>query len=180
MINNNLTNEERDKFARALKARRDDPWIFCIELLLRSGMRTEELTKLDTKAHVNQTNGTLFIVAAKGSNNRTVPLDRKMIGTIMAHFNGAMLDRFGLSPKSFKRQLARRFDRFKFETLGYNYGHVTLHGLRATFAMAIYQGVENDVLLVSKLLGHKSIQNTMVYVENLNFQSKYSKIKGAI
>ena len=178
-LNNTLNNEERRLFTRSLKLNRSDPWIICIEILLRTGMRTEELTKLN-KEHINENRNTIFITAAKGSKDRIVPVDKHFTRAILTVFPKSVMETFGMTPKTFKRSLARRFDKFKLVTLGYGFKHLTLHGMRAAFAQAIYENCDNDVMLVKDLLGHKGIQNTMAYVRSLDMEKKFTKIKGAI
>lgn len=181
LINKNiLTPLEREKFTRALKLNRSDHWLLCIELLLRTGMRSDELTRFDSTKHVNRAAGTLDVVASKGSLNRSIPLDVDILDALLHQVPGPLLEVLKLSEDSFKRQLARRFDRFKLDVLGYNYGHVTLHGLRATFAQAVYSSLDGDIRTVSRLLGHKSILNTLKYCEDLNLESDFNRIRKAI
>ena len=143
-------------------------------------MRTEELTRLDTVKHINANKGTLYVNAAKGSNDRLVPLDDEFIKHVQQMFNGPVLNKFNRSKLTFKRELARRFDKFKLKTLGYGYRDLTLHGLRAAFAQAVYVNCDNDIMLVKDLLGHKWVSTTTIYMTGLNFTKKHKQIRGSI
>ncbi len=179
-LNNNLNTEDRKRFAKGLTERRNDRWALFVEILIRTGMRSEELARFDASQDINEQKNTIFINAAKGSKNRIVPIEASLTRAILTTFRCPILDFVELSSPSFKRQLARKFDKLKLEILGIGYSRVTLHGLRATFAQAVYEKCDNDILLVKDLLGHKKIDSTMVYVEALKFEQKFAKIKKAI
>lgn len=46
-------------------------------------------------------------------------------------------------------------------------GRYSIHSLRHMFAWNVYKGSGNDIYLASKLLGHKSLNTTRVYLEHL-------------
>jgi len=175
MMPRHLTHEQLTMALAALSLERDNEWALCCELLIRSGMRGHELTHV-TLADVDVTRAMLAIHAAKGSKDRVVPVDK---GCLFALERGL---RLGIMPwqiyqaDSFKALLRRHWAKIRIKVLGLGLSHCSLHGLRASFAVRLYQDVGRDVVLVQELLGHKKIENTMRYVRLVQADEKKADI----
>jgi integrase/recombinase XerD len=127
-----------------------------IELIARTGMRSHELL-LHRPEHIDLKNGMILIKAAKGSKDRLVPAPKVWLKTIVGREISVT------NGESLKRMLRDAWERIRLEVFGHGYGAVTLHSLRASFAVALYQSTK-DILLVQELLGHRALSSTMVYV----------------
>jgi integrase len=64
-----------------------------------------------------------------------------------------------------RRQFQRMAGRLFEQLLGAGHG-LTFHSLRHTFAMHLYRETE-DILLVQRMLGHRSLTSTQVYAKSL-------------
>lgn len=141
----------------------------CIELLLNTGARTSELLKLsvidfDFDSHV------VFIRGIKGSDNRSVPVNHNLMNRLKAKFESESL--FGESrPFNFTDRHLRN--------LWYEVRpcQKPAHTLRHTFAIEIYKKFR-DIRLVQYLLGHRNINNTLVYSNYVYTNEELMKVSG--
>lgn len=173
-----LTPTHLNQWLEFLTHKRLDPWALSLEVLTRSGARSHELAlvKLDD---IDLDRRTLKLTGAKGSNTRTVPIDKGCLTALWANLKRddsvlAMLNKADV--ECLKRDLRREFQRSLAECFGIPTPKVKLHGLRASFAMTMYSGLECDILLVKQLLGHKQIASTMHYVHAVNLEEQKPNI----
>lgn len=132
-----------------------------LSLLIRTGMRGEELLKLRLE-DIDLTRGTLHITAAKGSRDRVVPVKAPILASIHKALTTGLLGQ--LKPASLKARLRRELKHHLIKALGFGHNDISLHALRASFAVNLYKKSGNDILLVQELLGHSNINNTLYYV----------------
>lgn len=125
-----------------------------IELALKSGARASELLAVK-KSDFNRTYRSVHIIGLKGSNDRDVSLNPNLFQRLEAYSKDMAPDQL-LFPISYDT-LTR---------IWYTYRPVekTFHSLRHTFAIELLKKTKN-VIKVKKALGHKSLTNTMVYLE---------------
>lgn len=164
---------------KALAVLRDEPYSLMIELIARTGCRTEEAMNVRLE-HLDERGGFIRIPGAKGSNDRSVPLDKKFMAVLAQKLICAenTVESFfgGLARRSIKRQVQRKWVDLRIECLGLGFDDVGLHGLRATYAQLIYKGNHNDILLTKELLGHRRIESTMCYVRMLQAEERRPEI----
>ncbi len=175
-----LTKSELKDLIKYLKANRQVQLTFLIEAIARLGCRTIELTKLEA-SDVDTNRGFVLVHGAKGSKDRVVPVDK-----VFASCLKTRLELEGGSPQAttghqdrittFVRALRRHWDEVRLACFGIGFKTVTLHGLRASFALAVYEDAQ-DVLEVKALLGHKQINSTMAYVEYSKAQERAPAIR---
>lgn len=136
-----------------------------IHLLLATGIRIGSCLALDV-ADVDLEAGELLLRATKGGGQERVFLGQAIQAQLRRHlenlrpgplFRGTRGGR--LSTRHVQRRLA-----FWLERAGIGRA-LSLHSLRHTFAMDLYQRTR-DVFLVKEALGHKSIVSTLVYVRS--------------
>jgi site-specific recombinase XerD len=141
-----------------------------IHLLLRTGIRCGELSRLDTGAVVQMRDGHwLKIPLGKLRNDRYVPLHPQLLELLMAwtathddHGTGRLLTRKG-KPLT-NSQVARIVRRVAADA---GIGHVHPHQLRHTFAtQAINRGMRIEA--IGAMLGHRSLKMTLVYARIAN------------
>lgn len=132
-----------------------------IELILATGSRASEALNIEF-SDLDQASCTVFIKGLKGSLNRTIPISKNLMARLLGLKNS--------TPKLFNisyRRLSQIWDAYKPTNKG-------LHCLRHTFAINLYKKTK-DIRLVQSALGHKSINNTMVYMTLVNTTDELRK-----
>lgn len=121
-----------------------------IQLAIATGARASELLAI-TKSDLNPSEGTVLIHGLKNSFDRAIPLPKALFDEL------STLEGDLLFPISYSRlkQIWQWFRPNK---------HKGIKSLRHTFAINLYKR-SRDIRLVQVALGHKSIQNTMVYMK---------------
>jgi integrase len=136
--------------------------------LLYTGARPGEL--LNTKVQdLHLEERSLFIQGLKGSRDREIPLPGWLFQQVKAQADGkAMTDPiFPLKVRSLQHIWHQ-----------YRAGSAASKGIRSlrhTFAIRLYQKTK-DLKLVQLALGHKSIQNTMVYADYVYNQDQMRRL----
>jgi len=126
-----------------------------IELALSTGARATELLNLRW-VDLDDYESTVFIMGLKGSNDREIPIKKSLytsLKTLKSH-NEKPED------KVFKISYPRLVQIWN----DYKPVHKKFHSLRHTFALNLYKKTR-DLRLVQVALGHRNIQNTIVYAE---------------
>jgi site-specific recombinase XerD len=141
-----------------------------IHLLLRTGIRSGELSRLDADAVVQMRDGHwLKIPLGKLRNDRYVPLHPQLLELLTTwtathddHGTGRLLTRNG---KPLTSSQVSRIVRTVATHAGI--GHVHPHQLRHTFAtQAINRGMRIEA--IGAMLGHRSLKMTLVYARIAN------------
>lgn len=160
-------NEAEDLHLRTMLAVGKGRDALILTLLRKYGMRVNELLRL-RPVDVNTSEKTMRVPGSKGSLSREFPLPDDLFDRLMVEVNrcpGDTCKVFDLTtwsvwyiwdywrPKKDKK----------------------LHSLRHTFAIELYRKTR-DIHLVKTALGHKSISNTMIYLEFEYTQSEFRKV----
>lgn len=126
-----------------------------IALQSLAGLRITEAITLTRAADL----GSHLRVKGKGEKERMIPVSAEL-----RRYLDAMPATGTLAPIG-NSTVRRRITRVASDigVAGANGGTVSSHDLRATFATAVY-AKKGDIVLVSRLLGHASVQTTMVYL----------------
>ena len=141
-------------------------------------MRGEELTKAKL-CDLDLSRSTIKIRAAKGSNDREVPIKKPCLERLFTELSKGPL--YGTDkPASLKARLRVELKRALVNSIGIGFSGLSLHSLRASFAIQMYNKMGHDILLVKELLGHKSIDSTMHYVNVSRLNDNKTKILKAI
>jgi integrase/recombinase XerC len=161
-----LLEPEYDELARLLEKYRDSSErdVLMIELALKTGARASELLGLK-KIDLNAFDETIFIRGIKGSNDREIPVKRELFERVMkfaASQPGEEIFDIGYN------RLRDIWDGFRPVTKKF-------HCLRHTFAIRLFKKTR-DVRLVQLALGHRNIQNTMVYADYVYSQQELRKL----
>ncbi len=134
-------------------------------LLGLHGLRVSEVCRVLAE-NLDVDAGTLEPPLLKRGARRTVPLARGVVAALVrwradSQVPWLLFTRSGrqLSPT----YLRRRATRITAATIGKAY---RFHALRHTFAIRVYASTK-DILLVKRLLGHRSLQSTLVYADSL-------------
>jgi len=167
-----------DRVLDGLVAKRHtNAWALIIELVARTGMRSVELVGFDPKAHIDVSKGLIHIKAAKGSLDHSVPVDPEFAQVVRDSF---VLPGKSTNPETVKAAMRHQWARLRVQIIGAGHGQCSLHGLRASYAVAVYRRVGKDVLLVKELLGHKYLTSTTAYLRIMQAEDKRGEILRAI
>ena len=126
-----------------------------LEMALSTGARASELIGI-LKNDLNTYDQSVLIRGLKGSNDREIPL-RSEIFERLSHYAGS---------HSESRVFPMSYERLQQIWIFYRPVAKKFHSLRHTFAIELYQRTR-DLRLVQVALGHRNIQNTMVYADYL-------------
>lgn len=148
-----LSQEETEHLQKLLKKNRHDWAALAIELALLTGARQDEILKLKTSS-LNTKSRSVYILGSKGSNNREIPLPSDFFQALFEYASN--LDTELMFHKS------RMTLRYHWEL--YRPAKKGMHCLRHTFAVRLFKKTR-DIRLVSIALGHKSIENSMIYAK---------------
>lgn len=151
-----LSDNERDQLLATLAkySTRDS---LLLQLILYTGARGCEILKLRSQDFsFTHLGGTVTVKGAKGSNDRTIPLPSKLSTDLQKFLAGLAK---GVPPFDIStRQLRNIWDQYRPNP---NKG---VHCLRHTAGVLLFLNCR-DILVVKAFLGHKSITNTMVYLD---------------
>ena len=126
-----------------------------LEMALSTGARASELIGIQ-RSDVNFYDRSVLIRGLKGSNDREIPLHSPVFARLEAYVNSHNKPRvFSIS-----------YERLQQIWIFYRPVNKKFHSLRHTFAIELYQRTR-DLRLVQVALGHRNIQNTMVYADYL-------------
>jgi len=148
-----LSDKERDNLVKLLERHKGERDSIMFRLQLYTGARCSEILLLNTKSF---SNGCVNVVATKKSNDRTIPLSKPFFEEILQYVKD-----FKVKDKLFKissRQYRRLWDVYRPNK---NKG---THTLRHTAGILLYINSDN-IHIVKTFLGHKQLNNTMVYLE---------------
>jgi integrase len=161
-----LSDKERDYLINFLNKHKGERDSIMLRLQLYTGARKSEILLMTVNAF---SNNSVTIKATKGSNDRTVPLKKEFYSEILLYIiNNNVKDK--LFPISSK-QYSRIWDLYRPTKKG-------THTLRHTFGILLYKN-SKDIHMVKKMLGHKSITNTMVYLDfAVSLQDMRQAVKG--
>lgn len=125
---------------------KDERNVTLIELALKTGARASELLNL-TQSSLSQENSTVLILGLKNSRDREIPIPSELFKRVLTHV-------------PFKISYPRLVQIWNL----YKPSQKSFHSLRHTVALSLYVK-HRDLRLVQMVLGHRNIQNTMIYAD---------------
>jgi len=130
-------------------------------IALNTGLRRGEVLSLKWE-NIDFRKGRIFIEDSKSGKSRTVPMNRLVYNTLKSLPKDAEFVFFNEKTKGHLQDVKRSF---KSACLKAGIKGLRFHDLRHTAASKMIQtGI--DLVTVSKILGHSSIQTTMIYVHS--------------
>jgi len=170
-----FTKDQMKTIYHALDQDPDNEFYLMIELLAQTGMRVDELTRIQL-SDVNRREYTITIhKASKGSESRTLPLGHKLTMKIIRLSDKFFLGEHDLiylmcAKRSESVSHFRDYLRFKFRQIKSRYFPAQripcLHGFRHTKAKQIYDST-GDIYMVKRFLGHSSVISTEYYLPSI-------------
>lgn len=161
-----LTREEDARLLKLLSTSRNE-LATQLKLLRFYGMRSGELLALRLM-DINKDEKTIYIRGSKRSNDRELPLNDEIFIDLLKSADGCVSEKSRIFNISYWG-LKKRWDVSRFRP-----GKKKLHSLRHTFGVEMYKKTK-DIKMVQKLMGHRSIRNTMIYVDFQYTQDQFRK-----
>lgn len=128
--------------------------LFMLRLGAECGLRRNEIAQVSSQDIIDDYIGKSLIVHGKGNKERIVPLAEDLATDIINAQGFLFPGRFGGHVE------ASYIGKHVSNALDHSY---SCHSLRHRFASRAYEKT-NDLFLVSKLLGHESVETTQIYV----------------
>ena len=150
-----LTDVEREEFLALLDRHRGERDALMLTLMIYTGARSCELLRLRPRDFHGER---VSITAAKGSNDRDVWLPRAVIQQVQSYIQANGLRPDDLLFPITTRQFRRIWDHWRPNP------RKGTHSIRHTVGASLYLN-SKDLLTVKYVLGHKNIQNTMIYLD---------------
>lgn len=162
-----LTHQEQRELLKFLNSpntpKRDQ---LLIEVALATGARASELLNLRFK-DLSLSNRSVQITGLKGSNDREIPLPKKLFARLYD------LASSGPEKRPFPISYPRLVQIWNYHAPA----NKTFHSLRHTFALNLYEK-KKDIRLLQYTMGHRSINNTMIYAQYNYTQTELRKAMG--
>jgi len=136
-----------------------------LSLALNTGARATELLNIKWE-DLDEHDQTVFIRGIKGSNDREIPIRKEQFQRLYS---------LKAADKETDRVFKISYPRLVQIWLGYRPCFKKFHSLRHTFALSLYKKTK-DIRLVQVALGHKNIQNTMIYAEYVYSTEELKKL----
>jgi integrase len=138
-----------------------------LQLLKETGMRCGEACRLQW-TDIDFENNTVRVMPEKGSNPRMLKISNKLVAMLQA-LPKTSTKVFGVSVDAMRKSFARQRARLARKLENPRLLQITFHTLRHWKATMEYAKTK-DILHVMQLLGHKNIQNTLIYTHLVNFK----------
>ncbi len=137
-----------------------------IMLALKTGARAQELLNI-RKSDISTYDQSIFINGIKGSNDREIPISRDLFNRLEKWIKEIPRSSELIFDISYPR-LVQIWDI-------YRPCQKKFHSLRHTFAIELYKKTK-DLRLVQVALGHRNINNTMIYADYIYSKEELKKL----
>jgi integrase len=138
-----------------------------LRLLKETGMRSGEAWQLEW-IDINFEHKTVSVTPEKGSNPRVLPISTELIAMLKG-LSKKSKRVFGGSLRHFRRNFRKQRKRIAEKLRNPQIDHITFHTLRHFKATMEYHKTK-DILHFKQILGHKSINSTLLYTQLVNFK----------
>lgn len=132
---------------------------------LKTGARAQEILNLRVN-DLSSYDQSVFIRGLKGSNDREIPIPKDTFRRLELHANS-----LGPQERLFDISYQRLYQIWDL----YRPCRKSFHSLRHTFAIHLYKKTK-DIRLVQVALGHRNINNTMVYADYIYSKEELKKL----
>jgi integrase len=165
--NKYLLDPEIQSLEYLLKRHQDDDVRNCLLIWvgLKTGARAQEILNLKVN-DLSFYDQALFIRGLKGSNDREIPIPKDIFRRLELHAN-----KLNNSDRLFDISYQRLYQIWDL----YRPCRKSFHSLRHTFAIHLYKKTR-DLRLVQVALGHRNINNTMVYADYIYSKEELKKL----
>lgn len=165
-----LLDEELDQLERLCRKNlgtRSQRDALIILIAIKTGARASEVLRI-RRNHFSKTAKTLYIIGLKGSSDREIPIPDFLVREIEYY---CKIKKISSDDRLFNISYDRLYQIWDF----FRPVKKKFHSLRHSFAINVYRK-SRDIKLVQLCLGHRSILNTMVYLDYVYTQDELRKI----
>jgi integrase len=151
-----------------------------LSLLKDGGFRPIEIERM-TLNWLDLNRGTINVETAKYGNGRTLKLKENtlaMLNEYLAKNNFKLNERLFPKTKTIRRVFIGIRQRTAEKLKKPELNKITLYSFRHYFATMLYHKTK-DILYVKQQMGHKNIQNTLIYTHLINFQEDEYHVRTA-
>lgn len=146
-----------------------------LELLLYTGARCSEVLNIQ-RSDINIGEGTVLIRGLKRSKDREIPLPQALVKKLKAYLKSdnqvSETRPFPISARRFRQIWSKLMPHLKGSDGRQGKG---LHSLRHTMGIELFKK-HRDIRLVQVVLGHRNINNTLVYSEYIYKTNELKKL----
>jgi integrase len=139
-----------------------------LQLLKETGMRCGEACDLLKWTDIDFEQRSIRITPEKGSNPRILPLSLKLVN-MLSCLPKTTVTVFGVNADLTRRNFAKQRKRITAKLKNSRLTQITFHTFRHWKATMEYHKTR-DILHVMQVLGHRSIRNTMMYTQLVDFK----------
>jgi integrase/recombinase XerD len=138
-----------------------------LQLLKETGARAGEAVRIEW-TDIDTENSTIRISPEKGSNPRMFKISSKLLATLSNQAKKSNLI-FSCTAQGLGHSYRRQRRRIALKLGNPRIDQIKLHTFRHWKATMEYHRTK-DILYVKQLLGHKKLENTLIYTQLVNFQ----------
>jgi len=138
-----------------------------LQLLKESGMRCGEACQLKW-TDVDLVGYSVRVTPEKGGNPRNLKISNKLV-EMLNEMPKETINAFTYNTNAWIRNFARQRKKIAFKLKNSRLQQITFHTFRHWKATMEYHKTK-DILHVKEILGHKSLNNTMLYTQLINFK----------
>jgi integrase len=139
-----------------------------LQLLKETGMRCGEACELLKWTDIDFEQRAVRITPEKGSNPRILPLSLKLLD-MLSCLPKTTITVFGVNTDLMRRNFAKQRKRITSKLKNSRLTQITFHTFRHWKATMEYHKTR-DILHVKQVLGHKSLNSTMLYTQLISFK----------
>ncbi len=141
-----------------------------LQMLKETGMRCGEACDLLKWTDIDLEQRSVRITPEKGSNPRILPISIKLVDMLRAMTESEDQSIFGVNSDLMRRNFDRQRKRVAVKVKNPRIKQITFHTFRHWKATMEYRKTR-DILHVKEILGHKSLNNTMLYTQLISFRN---------
>ena len=141
-----------------------------LQLLKETGMRCGEACDLLKWTDIDFEQRSIRITPEKGSNPRILPISTKLVD-MLQEISRNTITVFGVNADLMRRNFGKQRKRIAAKLKNPRIKQITFHTFRHWKATMEYHKTK-DILHVKEILGHKSLNNTMLYTQLINFKDE--------
>jgi integrase len=152
-----------------------------LQLLKETGMRIGEAWQLKW-TDIDFVSNTVRVTPEKGSNPRILKISNKLSAMLSCRQNNSKIEKvFGNSLKSQRRLFTKQRGKIAYKLQNQRIQRITFHTFRHWKATMEYHKTK-DILHVKQLLGHRNINNTLMYTQLIDVHDDeyVSKVAGNV
>lgn len=140
-----------------------------LQMLKETGMRCGEACDLLKWTDIDFEQRSIRITPEKGSNPRILPMSIKLADMLKEIPKTEDLSIFGVQSELMRNNFGRQRKRVAAKVKNPRINQITFHTFRHWKATMEYRKTR-DILHVKEILGHKSLNNTMLYTQLISFK----------